>query len=118
MHWFLRCYVNRPEETCSSGFFKSEGGEKVKIYVGNLSYSTDSGELQRAFEKFGAVESAEVVVDRNTNRSRGFGFVEMSDEGEARAAISGLNGKEIDGRNLKVSEAKPRRTETRSAYRF
>lgn len=90
----------------------------MKIYVGNLSYSTSSGDLQGAFEKFGTVDSAEVVMDRNTNRSRGFGFVEMSNESEAKAAISGLNGKDMDGRALKVSEAKPRRTETRSSYRF
>jgi len=90
----------------------------VKIYVGNLSYATSSSDLQGAFGKFGAVDSAEVVMDRNTNRSRGFGFVEMSDEGEAKAAIAGLNGKEMDGRTLKVSEAKPRRAETRSSYRF
>lgn len=90
----------------------------MKIYVGNLSYSTDSEELQRAFEKFGTVDSAEVVMDRNTNRSRGFGFVEMPDDGEARAAISGLNGREMDGRTLKVNQAKPRNVETRSAYRF
>lgn len=90
----------------------------VKIYVGNLSYSTDSEELQKAFERFGTVDSAEVVMDRHTNRSRGFGFVEMPDDGEARAAISGLNGKEIGGRTLKVNQAKPRNTESRGVYRF
>ncbi len=90
----------------------------MKIYVGNLSYSTGSDELRGAFEGFGTVESAEVVVDRNTNRSRGFGFVEMSDESEAKAAILGLNGKEMDGRALKVSEAKPKRAESRGFYRF
>ncbi|WP_287153045.1 RNA-binding protein [Candidatus Solincola tengchongensis] len=90
----------------------------MKIYVGNLSYSTDSEELQRAFERFGKVDSAEVVMDRHTNRSRGFGFVEMPDDSEARAAISGLNGKDMDGRTLKVNQAKPRSVESRSAYRF
>ena len=118
MHWFLRCYEDRPEETCSSGFFKTKEVREVKRYVGNLSYATDSGDLRGAVEKFGTVDSAEVVTDRNTNRSRGFGFVEMSNESEAKAAISGLNGREMDGRTLKVSEAKPRTTEARSGYRF
>ncbi len=89
----------------------------MKIYVGNLSYDTSSGDLQEAFARYGKVESAEVVMDRDTNRSRGFGFVEMSDHGEARAAISGLDGKDLGGRTIKVSEAKPKRTESR-AYRY
>jgi RNA recognition motif-containing protein len=81
---------------------------RVKIYVGNLSYSTDNDGLRAAFEQFGEVSSAEVVFDRNTNRSRGFGFVEMPNEDEAKAAIAGLDGKDLEGRALKVNEARPR----------
>ncbi len=83
----------------------------MKIYVGNLSYTTENEGLRAAFEQFGAVTSAEVVFDRNTNRSRGFGFVEMSNDDEAKAAIEGLNSKDLDGRPIKVNEAKPRSTE-------
>lgn len=83
----------------------------MKIYVGNLSYSTDNDGLRAAFEKFGAVNSAEVVIDRNTSRSRGFGFVEMPNDDEAKAAIDGLDSKDLDGRQVKVNEAKPRRAE-------
>lgn len=90
----------------------------MKIYVGNLSYSTTSDDLRPLFEEFGSVESAEVVMDRNTNRSRGFGFVEMSDGEEAKAAIAAINGKDVDGRPLNVSEARPKRTESRGSYRY
>ena len=90
----------------------------MKIYVGNLSYSTSSEELRTLFEEFGTVESAEVVMDRNTNRSRGFGFTEMSSSEEANAAIAALDGKDVDGRPLKVSEARPKRTESRGSYRY
>jgi cold-inducible RNA-binding protein len=83
----------------------------VKIYVGNLSYSTENDGLRTAFEQFGAVNSAEVVFDRNTNRSRGFGFVEMPNDDEGKAAIDGMNGKDLDGRPIKVNEARPRTTE-------
>ena len=79
-----------------------------KLYVGNLSYSTTSAGLEEMFAAFGKVESASVVEDRDTGSSKGFGFVEMSTEDEARAAISGLNGQQSDGRTLKVSEARPR----------
>jgi len=81
----------------------------LKIYVGNLSYSLDSDQLRKIFEDYGTVTSAEVVYDRNTNRSRGFGFVEMPEEEEANAAIRGLNGKEVSGRSLNVNQARPRR---------
>ena len=84
----------------------------MKIYVGNLSYSTDNDGLRAAFEQFGAVNSAEVVIDRNTNRSRGFGFVEMANDDEAKAAIDGLNSKDLDGRPIKVNEARPRRDDS------
>jgi len=90
----------------------------VKIYVGNLSCSTSSEDLRTLFEEFGSVDSAEVVMDRNTNRSRGFGFVEMSSGDEANAAISAINGKDVDGRPLNVSEARPKRTESRGSYRY
>jgi len=76
-----------------------------------------SEDLWKTFEEFGNVESADVIMDRNTNRSKGFGFVEMSNDTEARAAISALNGKDMDGRALNVSEAKPR-TESRSSSRY
>jgi len=83
----------------------------VKIYVGNLSYSTSSESLRAAFEQFGAVNSAEVIMDRTTNRSRGFGFVEMANDDEAKAAIAGLDGKDLEGRAVKVNEARPRRND-------
>ena len=90
----------------------------MRIYAGNLSYSTDSEELRSLFSEFGSVDSAEVIIDRSTNRSKGFGFVEMSDEEQARAAIQALNGKDIDGRSINISEAKPRRTESRDSYQY
>ncbi len=80
----------------------------MKIYVGNLSYETGDGDLRRAFEAHGEVSGANVITDRDTGRSRGFGFVEMPDKGSAEAALQALNGKELDGRTLTVNEAKPR----------
>ncbi|MDD2486343.1 MAG: RNA-binding protein [bacterium] len=79
-----------------------------RIYVGNLSYSTDNDALKELFEPYGTVESAEVIVDRTTGRSKGFGFVEMDTDEAARMAIDSLNGKEVNGRSLTVNEAKPR----------
>src|SRR4051794_39353777 len=79
-----------------------------KLYVGNLSFRVTSEDLQEYFGAAGAVESANVVSDRETGRSRGFGFVEMASEDEATAAISQFNGQEYDGRNLVVNEARPR----------
>jgi RNA recognition motif-containing protein len=79
-----------------------------KLYVGNLSFSVDSAGLERLFSEFGKVESASVVTDRESGRSRGFGFVEMSSNEEAEAAINSLNGQEHNGRALTVNEAKPR----------
>ena len=90
----------------------------MKIYAGNLSYSVTSEDLRTAFEEYGTVDSAEVVMDRDTNRSKGFGFTEMSNDEEARAAIAALNGKDMDGRSLNVSEARPKRTESRGSYRY
>ncbi len=80
----------------------------MKLYVGNLSFSTSSQDLQELFGQAGTVESASVVEGRETGRSRGFGFVEMATKEEGEAAISQFDGKEVNGRNLKVNEAKPR----------
>ena len=78
-----------------------------KIYVGGLPYSTTEGQLQEVFAVHGAVESARVITDKFTGRSRGFGFVEMSTDDEAQKAIEALNGTELDGRTLTVNEARP-----------
>ena len=79
-----------------------------KLYVGNLTYNVNESDLEALFTPFGSVQSAQVIVDRDTNRSKGFGFVEMGSDAEAQAAIQGLNGHDHDGRNLTVNEAKPR----------
>ncbi len=79
-----------------------------KLYVGNLSYSVTNASLEDLFAPFGRVTSAQVIQDRDTGRSKGFGFVEMADDNAAQQAISGLHEKEHDGRNLTVNEAKPR----------
>ena len=80
----------------------------MNIYVGNLSYEARDDELREAFAAFGEVASARVITDRDSGRSRGFGFVEMPNQAEAQAAIQGLNGKDVGGRALNVSEARPR----------
>jgi RNA recognition motif-containing protein len=81
----------------------------MNIYVGNLAYSLTEDELANEFAKFGEVTSAKIIVDReNNNRSKGFGFIEMSDDSAAQKAIEELNGKVVAGRNLRVNEAKPR----------
>lgn len=80
----------------------------MNIYVGNLSYGVTSEDLRNSFSQFGSVDRADVIMDRATGRSKGFGFVEMSDANEAKAAIDGLNGKDLDGRALNVNEARPR----------
>jgi RNA recognition motif-containing protein len=79
-----------------------------KIYVGNLSFDVDNESLEELFKAYGTVSSAQVIVDRETNRSKGFGFVEMGSASEAQAAIDALNGKEMNGRALTVNEARPR----------
>lgn len=79
-----------------------------KLYVGNLSYNVDSSELEQLFSSHGTVESATVISDRDTGQSKGFGFVEMSSDEEAQAAISALDGQDHNGRSLKVNEARPR----------
>jgi RNA recognition motif-containing protein len=80
----------------------------TKLYVGNLSFNTSTQDLETMFGESGTVQSASIIEDRDTGRSRGFAFVEMSSAEEATAAIAALNGKEVDGRSLKVNEAKPR----------
>jgi len=84
----------------------------MKIYVGNLSYEVTDDDLRMAFAQFGQVESASVLKDKYSGQSRGFGFVEMGSRAEGQSAIDGLNGKELKGRTLNVSEARPR-TESR-----
>jgi len=79
-----------------------------KLYVGNLSYETTSADLEAMFAAHGAVQSAQVITDRETGRSKGFGFVEMGSDQEAQAAIAALGGKQVGGRSLTVNEAKPR----------
>jgi RNA recognition motif-containing protein len=79
-----------------------------KLYVGNLTYAVTETDLESLFSEFGTVQSAQIIVDRDTNRSKGFGFVEMSSDAEAQAAINGLNDQEHNGRRLTVNEAKPR----------
>ncbi|MDB5354833.1 MAG: recognition motif protein [Phycisphaerales bacterium] len=79
-----------------------------KLYVGNLSYNATSSDLEQLFGQHGTVQSAEVIADRETGRSKGFGFVQMGSDAEAQAAIAALNGQEHDGRALTVNEAKPR----------
>jgi len=79
-----------------------------RLYVGNLSFNVTSQDLEELFAQFGSVQSAQVVQDRDTGRSKGFGFVEMADDNAAQEAIRGLNEKEHDGRNLTVNEARPR----------
>lgn len=79
----------------------------MKLYVGNLSFKTNTQDLEQLFAQVGTVESANIIEDRETGRSRGFGFVEMSSKEEGERAIEEFNGKEVDGRELKVNEAKP-----------
>jgi RNA recognition motif-containing protein len=79
-----------------------------KLYVGNLGYEVTDGDLERMFAAHGTVESAQIIMDRDTGRSKGFGFVEMKTEQEAQAAIQALNGQDSGGRTLTVNEAKPR----------
>ena len=89
----------------------------MNIYVGNLSFGVTENELKQAFEAFGHVDSAKVIKDMYTGRSRGFGFVEMPSDSEATAAIDGLDGKELKGRTLKVSKARPRNQDRRGKQR-
>src|ERR1700747_652338 len=86
-----------------------------KLYVGNLTYEVTDSELSKMFEPHGTVESAQVIMDRDTGRSKGFGFVEMKTEQEAQTAIAALNGQDAGGRQLTVNEAKPRAEGSRGA---
>jgi len=79
-----------------------------KLYVGNLPYSVDDAALQHNFSEFGTVQSAKVMIDRDSGRSKGFGFVEMNSDAEAQAAINGLNGRSVDGRSITVNVARPK----------
>ena len=85
----------------------------MDIYVGNLAYSTTDDSLKQLFAEFGNVASARVCIDRMSGRSKGFGFVEMPDSNEAQAAIAAINGKEVDGRALRVNESQPKPREER-----
>ena len=80
----------------------------MNIYVGNLPYSTRDDELERVFGAYGEISSATVIIDRESNRSRGFGFVEMPNDDEAQAAIAALNGSDLGGRTITVNQARPR----------
>lgn len=87
----------------------------MNIFVSNINYATQEQSLQDLFSEFGEVSSAKIITDRETGRSRGFGFVEMSDE-EGKNAIEALNGKELDGKELNISEAKPREDKPRRSF--
>jgi RNA recognition motif-containing protein len=80
----------------------------MKIYVGNMSFDTEESDLRKAFEEHGSVDSVAIITDRDTGRSKGFGFIEMSNDTEAQAAIDNMNDKEFMGRTLKVNKARPR----------
>ncbi|HUC90017.1 MAG TPA: RNA-binding protein [Patescibacteria group bacterium] len=88
----------------------------TKLFVGSLSYSVNDDQLNDAFAPFGTVVSAKVIIDRETGRSKGFGFVEMSSDAEAQAAIKGLDGKDIGGRQVAVSEARPQENRERRSF--
>lgn len=96
------------QQSCGKGI--------MNIYVGNMSYSMSEDDLREAFAAYGAVTSARLVMDRESGRPKGFGFVEMSNDNEANAAIEALNGKEIGGRELKVNEARPREERPRRSF--
>ncbi len=87
---------------------------KMNLYVGNLPYTTTEDDLRNVFERFGQVDRAQIIIDRDSGRSRGFGFVEMSQGGEE--AISEMNGAEFQGRRLTVNEARPREVRSRTSY--
>ncbi|MEA1882693.1 MAG: RNA-binding protein [Candidatus Marinimicrobia bacterium] len=86
----------------------------MNIYVGNISFQLSESGLEAAFAEYGAVDSARIITDRATGRSKGFGFVEMSDQAEGETAVQELNGKELEGRPLRVNEARPREDKPRS----
>lgn len=88
----------------------------MNLYVGNLSYQTMDDDLHNAFAAYGEVSSAKIIMDRDTGRSKGFGFVEMPNDDEARAAIEALDNSDLNGRDIKVNEARPRTDAPRSSY--
>ena len=88
----------------------------MNIYVGNLSYRMDDKDLEAVFSKFGAVKSAKVIMDRETGKSKGFGFIEMEDSAAGTKAIEALNGNENEGRTLRVNEAQPRAEKPRRQF--
>jgi RNA recognition motif-containing protein len=88
----------------------------MNIYVGNLAYNVTEEDLKKAFETYGQVATANVIKDQYSDRSKGFGFVEMPDQAEAQAAISGLNGKDLNGRTITVNEARPRADKDRGGF--
>lgn len=88
----------------------------TKIYVGNLSYDTTETQVREAFAALGEIESVSLIIDRDTGRSKGFAFVEMSNDNEAKSAIEQLNGTEVDGRTMNISEARPREERGRGGY--
>jgi RNA recognition motif-containing protein len=102
----------------SKKFFHRQKETKMNIYVGNLARSLNESELRETFQAFGEVTSASVIKDKYSGESRGFGFVEMPNKGEADEAISMLNGKDLKGRSVKVNEAKPRDDRPRSGGGF
>jgi RNA recognition motif-containing protein len=89
----------------------------MNIYVGNLQYELNEDELRSVFEEYGSVESAKIISDRETGRSKGFGFVEMSDDSAAQEAINDLDGAEVSGRAMRVSEARPRNNSRGNSFR-
>jgi len=89
----------------------------MNIYVGNLNYNLGEDELREIFEEFGEVNSAKIIIDKYSGRSKGFGFVEMSDDEEANSAIAALNDKEFQGRNMKVNQARERSDDRRRSFR-
>ncbi|OHD71037.1 MAG: RNA-binding protein [Spirochaetes bacterium RBG_16_49_21] len=90
----------------------------MNIYVGNLSYKMTDEDLEKLFKTFGSVSESKIVIDRETGRSKGFGFVEMPNQAEGDEAIKQLDGKEIDGRNIKVNVAKPKEDRPRRSQRY
>jgi cold-inducible RNA-binding protein len=100
---------------CREGLRKELRGRKMNIYVGNLSYGSTEETIRGLFEAHGTVDSVSIIMDRNTGRSRGFGFVEMPNDDEAKAAIAELDNKDFEGRQLRVNEARPK-PERKSNY--
>lgn len=90
----------------------------INLYVGNLPYHTSENDLNDLFATYGEVQSAKIIMDRDTGRSKGFGFVEMSSRSEGEEAISALNGKDMDGRQIKVNEARPRNNDRGGRGRY